>query len=140
MNGCLLTFLVLFGLAVLGKLVSSPNTPVNSDSSTSATATADPRATALPEVKLNFSWKKGGLDDIMIADFVVHNNSDYTIKDFEIQCFHYAKSGTQIDSNTRTIFDVVKPHSKKGFPEFNMGFIRSQVASSNCSITDLKAF
>ena len=76
----------------------------------------------------------------MMANFVVHNNSDYTIKDFEIECVHYAKSGTRIDSNTRTIFDVVKPHSKKGFPGFNMGFIHSQASSSSCSITDLKAF
>lgn len=77
---------------------------------------------------------------MMLADFVIHNNSEYTIKDIEIQCQHYAKSGTNIDSNTRTIFDIVKPHSKKGFPQFSMGFIHSQTASSSCKITDLKAF
>ena len=74
---------------------------------------------------------------MMLADFTVKNNSIYSIKDFKIECSHYAKSGTLIDTNERTVYDVVPAHAKKKFPEFNMGFIQSQAASSRCDITDL---
>jgi len=143
MSGCLTIFLIVFGVAVLGHMFSSKSpdgTASTSDSRVSAPAPPDPKQVALSEAKLDFSWSKGGFDTVMLADFVIHNNSEYTIKDIEIQCQHYAKSGTNIDSNTRTIFDIVKPHSKKGFPQFSMGFIHSQTASSSCKITDLKAF
>jgi hypothetical protein len=73
----------------------------------------------------------------MVADFTVENNSSYNIKDLEITCHHFAKSGTQIDSNTRTIYDVVKAHSTKKFMKFNMGFIHSQAAQSSCAVKDL---
>lgn len=73
----------------------------------------------------------------MEADFTVKNDGDKDIKDLEIKCRHYAKSGTEIDSNTRTIYDVVKAHSVKKFKKVNMGFIHSQAAQSSCGITDL---
>ena len=88
-------------------------------------------------MKLSFHWSKGGFGNVMEADFAVTNNSNYAVKDIEINCEHFAKSGTNIDSNKRTIYDVVPAHSTKKFPHFNMGFIQSQAASSKCSITDL---
>ena len=73
----------------------------------------------------------------MIANFKINNATDHGFKDFEITCEHYATSGTMIDRNTRTIYEVVKAHSKKSIPHFSMGFIHSQAKSSNCRITDL---
>jgi hypothetical protein len=73
----------------------------------------------------------------MKAKFTVRNNSNYNIKDFEIRCDHFANSGTEIDHNTRTIYEVVKAHSVRKFPDFDMGFIHSQAVRSSCGITDL---
>ena len=92
----------------------------------------------MENVKLAFTWHKTGFDSGMEANFTVQNNSEYSIKDFEITCQHSASSGTVIDHNARTIYEIVKAHSKRRFPNFNMGFIHSQVASSGCAITDLK--
>jgi hypothetical protein len=92
---------------------------------------------ALSKVNLSFTWTKTGFDNVMEANFTVQNNSDYTVKDLEITCRHSASSGTVIDSNVRTIYQVVKPHSKKRFPQFNMGLIHSQAVRSGCAITDL---
>jgi hypothetical protein len=97
----------------------------------------DTKQAALSGVKISFKWRKAGFDNVMEADFVVKNDSRYNIKDFEIKCVHFAKSGTEIDSNTRTIYEIVEAHSTKKFPHFNMGFIHSQVASSSCAIDDL---
>lgn len=95
----------------------------------------DPKQAALSEVKLSYKWTKE--DGLMTAYFTVKNDSGYDIKDLEIKCVHYGRSGTAIDSNTRTIYDVVSARSTKNFPHFNMGFIHSQAVQSGCGITDL---
>ncbi len=114
----------------------------NPGTSTTSTASAkrepSPKQLAMDNVKLDFSWGKTGFDNIMEADFTVTNNSQYQIKYIEITCTHYAKSGTRIDSNERTIYEVVPVKRKKTFEKFNMGFIHSQAEKTGCAITDLK--
>lgn len=113
----------------------------NSGSSTSSSyqpEVVDQKSLTMSQVKLDFKWGTEAGSSIMVANFTVKNNSSNSIKDFEITCNHFAKSGTKIDSNVRTIYEVVKAHSTRKFPNFNMGFIHSQAASSNCEITDLK--
>jgi hypothetical protein len=97
----------------------------------------DPKETLLSNVRLDFQWHKDGFGNVMIADFTVKNPTQFRFKDFEIKCTHSAASGTVIDSNTRTIYEIVEPKSAKVIKEMNMGFIDSQVASSSCEITDL---
>jgi hypothetical protein len=94
-----------------------------------------PREIALSQVKLKYSWSKDAV--VMTANFTIQNESEYVLKDFEIHCLHFAPSGTLIDQNTRTIYEIIKPHSAKRIPQFNMGFINSQAASSNCRIQNL---
>lgn len=92
---------------------------------------------ALNNVKLDFSWKKEGLGAVMEADFTIANDNDFQIKDIDIKCTHYGKSGTQIDSNDRTIYEVIPPKSKKAFHNFNMGLIHSQASESSCKIVNI---
>lgn len=144
-------FFAIFLLIILGFLFENSenaqksNSTATSNSQESNITTAlpqhdieTPREKALRAVKLNYKWSKGGFDNIMMADFTIINPSEYTIKDITITCQHYAKSGTMIDSNTRTIYDIVPAKGKKVFKNFNMGFIHSQVYSSACECVDLK--
>jgi hypothetical protein len=71
------------------------------------------------------------------GNFTIKNPTERRYKDFEITCNHYSTSGTKIDSNTRTIYEVVEPKSTKKVRNFDMGFIHSQAKKSSCSITDL---
>lgn len=96
-----------------------------------------PREQVIPKVKLDFKWGKAGFDNMMEANFTIDNQSDYSIADIVISCEHFGKSGTNIDSNTKTIYDVIPAKKKKRFEKFNMGFIHSQVESSACRIKDL---
>jgi len=98
-----------------------------------------PTEIALEKVEMDFSWDKAGFDNVMEADFTIKNNSKYQIKDIEIECTHIAKSGTRIDSNSRTIYDVIPANSSKRFEDFNMGFIHSQADASACKIVGLIA-
>jgi hypothetical protein len=126
--GCLL--LIVF--AVIGSIVG------RGGSSTSQSPTpATPREQALAAVKLNYDWQKGGFGSVMTADFTITNPTAFTVKDIEVTCEHYAASGTKIDSNQRTIYEVVPPKGKKHIRGFSMGFIHSQARSSSCRITDL---
>lgn len=98
---------------------------------------ADTKGLLMQDMKLDFKWSKSGFDNIMIADFTIKNPTQFRFKDVEIKCTHSAPSGTEIDSNTRTIYEVFEPHSTKKIKQMNMGFIHSQVAGSGCRITDL---
>lgn len=84
---------------------------------------------------VGFEWKKEGFGSIMEADFSIRNNGTNDVKDIEIECTHYAESGTKIDSNSRTIYEIIKAGETKEFKAFNMGFIHSQAKRSVATIT-----
>ena len=88
------------------------------------------------QIKLDWEWRKGGFDNIMEADFKITNGSDHDIKDVEIRTVQAGKSGTRIDGNTRTIYEIIKARQTKEFKKFNMGFIHSQSNSASARITD----
>jgi hypothetical protein len=84
-----------------------------------------------------FSWHNGGFDSVMLATFSIKNDSDYDVKDLELKCIHSAPSGTVIDQNEQTVYQIVKAHSTRILRDVNMGFIASQVSSSSCEIVNL---
>ena len=98
---------------------------------------SDKKAEAIQHIDLNFAWGKQGFGNVMIANFTIRNKSNYDVKDIEAKCTHSANSGTVIDSNDRTIYEIVKAHTTKKVNGFNMGFIHSQAAQSSCEIVDL---
>jgi hypothetical protein len=114
-----------------GSTPSSTTTPTASSSPDPETQ----KQTVINAVKFHYTWSTDGM--IMTGNFKIDNVTDHSFKDFEVTCDHFAPSGTKIDSNTRTIYEVVKAHGKKSVSNFNMGFIHSQAASSSCRITDL---
>jgi hypothetical protein len=131
-SGCLLAILGLILIGALGSVMRH-----QAEDGSAGSPTVNPKTTALSQVKLDYKWRKSGFGNVMEADFTLKNDSDHDIKDFEITCEHFANSGTRIDSNKRTVYEVVKAHATRKFPKFNMGFIHSQAASTSCAVTDL---
>jgi hypothetical protein len=126
-------------IVVLGVVRYLTGNQAGSAGSAGTTSTQKPSTEdVIQSVKLDFSWKKAGFDSIMKADFTVTNSNTFPIKDIQITCIHSAKSGTVIDKNERTIYDIVPAKGKRTFKDFDMGFIHSQAASSSCQITNLK--
>ncbi len=114
----------------------------NKPSSVSSTSNPKPepidaKELLMKEVKLKYSWSKSGFGSIMSANFTLKNPTGIAFKDFEITCKHTAPSGTEIDSNVRTIYEMVGANSTWNKQGFNMGFIHSQASRSSCSITNL---
>jgi hypothetical protein len=133
------TAAILLLLMAFGEFSSTLQSAFSSGGSPAAShvATIDPKHELMKSVQLDFKWEKGGFDNIMFADFTIKNPTAHAFKDFEITCTHYGPSGTTIDSNTRTLYEVVGANATKRIRHFDMGFIHSQVKTSNCKITDL---
>jgi hypothetical protein len=138
-------FVVFFGLLLIGlftnnsnehKISTSTGLPADAGSSKDSSSYRDEKREALNAVTLDFTWSKTGFGNVMEANFTITNASTRDLKDFEIRCEHSANSGTKIDSNTRTIYEVVKAGQKRAFKNFNMGFIHEQAVRSSCRITD----
>jgi hypothetical protein len=142
MKGCFTVVLAMFVISivvgVVMEITNTSNVPSGSDDSApSPPSLRDLKREAMRQVDISeWSWSKGGFDNIMKADFTVKNGSRFDIKDIEIKCVHSAKSGTRIDSNTRTIYEIIKAGETKQFKDFNMGFIHTQAEKSSASIED----
>lgn len=137
-----LTILKWFGIVFFFFIIVSVfNKPNNSNTTTSSLENQKNFEDSLKDgVKksliLDYTWHKEGFSNIMSADFTISNNSEYKIKDIEINCNHYGESGTRIDSNERKIYEIIDAKAKKSYFNFNMGFIHDQVSTTNCSIKD----
>jgi hypothetical protein len=84
-----------------------------------------------------YHGRKDEVGSILYESFTIRNDGDAAVKDLKIKCEHEAPSGTVIDSNTRTIYEIVPAHKSRTFPNFNMGFINPQATKSGCLIEDL---
>ena len=116
---------------------NNPPAPSGSSETSSPAPQLDPREEAQNNLSLEkFSWYKGGFDSVMMINATIKNNGKRDVKDITIECIHSSNSGTRIDSNKKTVFELVKAGGSKRIKDFSMGFIHSQAASSNCSITD----
>ena len=116
---------------------------VSVDETEEKQTTTTPKKTDIKEevrekLKLDYSWQKGEFASIMTADFTVTNNSLYDVKDIEIKCEHFSKSGTNIDSNSRSIYEDFPAGKSRSFPEFNMGFMLDQAYKTGCIVKNFK--
>lgn len=119
------------------------DTNKNNGGSTSASSSApapklSPKEEALRDLKLDFEWGTGGFGSVMLVDFTFNNKGKYAVKDIEVVCKSSANSGTLIDKNKKTVYELVKSGETKKVQRFNMGFLNSQATSTACLIEDLK--
>lgn len=81
-------------------------------------------------------WRKSGFGNVMVVDFTLRNDSLSRLKDFRITCDSQGNSGTDMDSNTRILYEVVEARKTKTFRNVNMGLINSQVATTSCRVDE----
>jgi hypothetical protein len=90
-----------------------------------------------PVTLKTFAGTNDGL--VFLATFTFENKGPTDVKDIEVTCTHYGPSGTAIDANTRTIYQIVKAKSSKTVRGFNIGLVHSQASSSSCKIVHYAA-
>lgn len=126
-----------------GRTVLEPQSAADKSSSLSSSKPLpSPSVISIEDAKkmvsFDYKWGKSGFDMVMEVDFTFTNRSPYPAKDITVTCTHFAPSGTEIDSNTRTIYEVIPANGKKIVKKFNMGFIDTQATSTTCKIDDLE--
>lgn len=90
-----------------------------------------------PEYSLIFSkpsWQGGGFGSVMLINADVKNVSEFTLKDFMIECTTFGASGTELNTASRIVYERIKPSQTKRLREFNMGFLANQAATTSCRI------
>ena len=134
-------FKVLLGLVLLGGLInvisqqnSRPTASATGESSVASSSDAVRRKIAIEK----WNWSKDGFGNVMVADFLFKNDNPFPVKDLTVTCVHSAPSGTKIDKNTRTIYEIIQPHGTKRVQNFNMGFIATQAVQSSCTVVDFQ--
>ena len=83
-----------------------------------------------------YGWRTEGVGNLMMAEFALRNENEFDVKDIEITCIRRADSGTVIDENTRTVYEIVKESSVKTVSNLNMGSIHSDSAQPSCAIVN----
>ena len=86
----------------------------------------------------NTAWRKGGFGAVAFAAFSLKNDNPASVKDVEIECGFFGKSGTQISTASTTIYDVILPKTTKTFPELSLGFVGQQAVSASCLVAGVR--
>ena len=129
LSGGQVLFGLAFGIAVIWWLASGSSGPGSAP---------DPKRVALQNMELaDITWKKDGFGSVMVLSATIKNKGASAVKDVEIDCDHSSNSGTKIDSNSKVVYEIVPAGQSIQVKDFNMGFIHSQAASTNCKITDV---
>jgi len=124
----------LFALGVLGQVINDGSSPT---SSAPARPSEDDLA-AKVSIK-DFTWETGYSDSVMVlAKISIENKNAENVKDFEIECIHSGPSGTVIDRNKKTIYQVIQAGKTVTLKALKMGFIHSQAARSSCFIVSVR--
>jgi len=104
---------------------SSESTTNDSTSPTIEVKSSKEEALQLVSIE-NFEWRKDGFGNILMANFIIKNGSKYTIKDIEVTCKSYANSRTELDTNSRKIYEIINANDTFKVEDFSMGWDRSK--------------
>jgi hypothetical protein len=127
-------------MAVVLGARGSAMTPAASTTAVQMAAETKPENLSRSQILANFrirslSWHKDGFGTVMMASFVLQNDNPMPLKDIEVTCASSGPSGSTIDTNARTVFDVVRQKSYLEVDKINMGFIRTEAVDTKCRVT-----
>jgi ribosomal protein L40E len=126
------------GLTLVGGLLGGLTEPKQGSGAAPAPVKVSPKDAAIDALKIEgFKWTAGGFGSIMLISLKFKNEGARDVKDIEVQCDSSSNSGTKIDTNKKTVFELVKAGKSVTIREFNMGFINNQAAATSCRVTDL---
>ncbi|MBD8638203.1 hypothetical protein [Sphingomonas sp. CFBP 13733] len=82
----------------------------------------------------NVRGRKEGFGNVLVVDITLRNDALSNLKNFQITCESKGHSGTVVDSNTQTLYEIVDARSTRTFRKVNMGLLHSQAASTHCTV------
>jgi len=122
------------GVSLFGASVATSQDPTNSSPKNAEKDPAQMKVEKIFPVIEKLHWRKGGLENFIIADFSVVNRSKIIWKDIMVSCGGKAESGARIGSNTQIVYETLNPGESKEVKDFNMGIINPQIEQVECVV------
>jgi hypothetical protein len=91
---------------------------------------------AIKSISLGLDWRKGGFGSVAVANFTVTNYNPFAIKDVRVRCTFYSKSGTELNRDNVTLYEVFGASKTKKIRDLSVSFINQQAATGSCKPTD----
>ena len=79
------------------------------------------------------NWSLQGFGVVLVARFLLQNNTEALTKDFVILCETAGESGTRLSVVRKTLYQALEPRERRSF-ELNMGLVNSQSAHASCRV------
>ena len=105
-----------------------------------ARAEAERTSTILRQGKVGFlpeTWKLGGFGTVLVARFVLQNNTREWVKDFQVGCETAGDSGTRLSAVTGVLYSRLRPGEQRTF-EMNFGQVHPQSSRVSCRLIGWK--
>jgi hypothetical protein len=83
---------------------------------------------------VDFTWHKGGFDNVMVGTFTIENKNPFPVKDVTITCVMKAPSETILNEVRNTIYQIFEPDKRMVVRDFNIGFINNQSERAVCKV------
>ena len=98
----------------------------------------DPLEEIRAKVKVVPKWWAGGLGNVAMADLTVTNGNELTVRDVEIACEAFAKSGARLGALRYTVHDVVPAGGSIVAQQASLGLIDQQTESLRCGVVGVR--
>jgi hypothetical protein len=79
-----------------------------------------------------FTWSKSV--GMMQADLTIQSELPFALKEVEVACAQFARTGVEIDSSRRTIVELVPAHGRLQIEALEIGEIHPDAGSSGCRV------
>jgi hypothetical protein len=123
-------------MSSLSKILAACPAAVVALWSAAAVGFAAPDRTPHPErfVRIAaFNWSKARIEE-MEANFTITSALPFAVKEVEVVCTHFARSGIEVASARRTIPTTLPARGRIEVRAFDMGLIHAQATGSGCRI------
>lgn len=84
-----------------------------------------------------FTWSKAVPAIAIEADLTIESALPFALKEIEVACAQFARSGVVIDTHRRTITETVPAHGRLQVEALDIGPIHPQAGSSGCRIVNV---
>jgi hypothetical protein len=84
-----------------------------------------------------FVWSKAVPEDFMQANLTIKSALPFALKQVEVACAQFARTGVEVESSRRTIAELVPAHGSLQVAALNLGPVNPDAGSSGCWIVSV---
>ena len=79
-----------------------------------------------------FNWSKAV--GVMQANLTIESALPFALKEIEVACAQFARTGVEVESTRRTIVEIVPAHGRLQIEALEIGQVNPEAGSSGCRV------